>query len=283
MEFAQCTADVARRLIAHVYLARVPTSFTGSAFVFLLARRADCLSPSAARYTAAASFLAIAAGFALNDAIDFREDRVNNRWRPVARGLLEASAAVRTYQILAAAALICAFLSGSLMSIGVAGLMLAAISSYSFRLKRVWFAKNIFVAATVALLPVIACGSHHDRAAMWLFVPTLSLWSLQKELLADVRDIEGDRQAGLVTFAIRMGRRWSAFWAANINAVLWMLAISWSGQTHVMVGLTFLGLAHTVFIGWLALSGTSRVLKIYLRVQVAIVATALASMLTGML
>lgn len=279
MKFAQASANVTRRLLAYVYLARVPTSFTGSAFVFLLARRFYCLNSSAARYTAAASFLAISAGFALNDARDVTEDRVNNRWRPVARGLLEPDAAVRTYQILAVAALMCAVLSGSAMSIGVTGVMLAAISIYSFRLKRVWFVKNIFVAAAVALLPVLACGSHPERIAVWLFVPALFLWSLQKEILADVRDIDGDRRAGLVTFAMRIGRRWSAFCAANINVALWALAISWSGLGHVMVGLAFLGLAHTVLIGWFVLSGSSRGLKIYLRVQVAIVATVLASTL----
>src|SRR5437868_1563595 len=87
------------------YLVRVPTSVCGAAFVFWLAKHNGLVSLKTAIYASASTFCAIGAGFSLNDVTDACEDRVNNPWRPVAKGSISARSAILTSGTLAILAL----------------------------------------------------------------------------------------------------------------------------------------------------------------------------------
>ncbi len=166
----------------------------------------------------------------------------------------------------------------------VAFSMLAAVSLYSLVLKRVWFLKNIFVALTIAMVPLMASSSARVPFAgtNWLLVLALVLWSLEKEIMMDVRDVEGDQRVGLVTVPIFLGRKPTGVILTVVNlavwaSVLWLMVV---GRLFLNLGWpAFLAIIHTGLIFYLGAMAPVLWIKMYLRLQIALVVTVLGSLI----
>ncbi len=161
--------------------------------------------------------------------------------------------------------------------------MLAAVSLYSLVLKRVWFLKNIFVALTIAMVPLMAssCARVPFARTDWLLVLALVLWSLEKEIMMDVRDAEGDRKVGLVTVPIFLGRRSTGAILTAVNLAVWVCVLWLLAADHPFSNLGWpasLAIAHTALIFYLGAITRPIWIKMYLRLQIAVVATILGSL-----
>lgn len=95
---------------------------------------------------------------------------------------------------------------------------------YSLIVKRVWLLKNVYVALTIAMVPLMASSCAHVPFAErnWLLVVALFPWSLEKEITMDVRDIEGDRRVGIVTVLIFFGRKPTGLMLTAVNLDVWV-------------------------------------------------------------
>jgi len=260
------------------YLVRLPTSFGGAAFVFWLAKHNGLVDLRTSVYAAGATFCAIAAGFSLNDATDAREDQVNNPYRPVARGSISVGSAIFAYAALAILGLLFGMLTKSSTRFSIALLMLVAVSFYSLFIRRVWFLKNVFVSGTVATLPLMASSCSQATRTSLLLIVTLFVWSLEKEILIDVRDVEGDRLVGLKTLPTLLGSKQIGLLVAAINLTFWALVLSSSIARTLFLGSGWqlcLATAHTAFVTYLTAKGRRRWMKLYLRMQETFVVTVL--------
>lgn len=261
------------------YLMRVFASTNGALLVYWLARRAGGADPVRCIFAASASFCAIAAAFSLNDATDVREDLINNATRPVAAGNISTRAAITVYMVLAIVALLSGIALRSTLGLLTVAAMLLAVSLYSVKIKPLWAAKNIFIAGTVSMLPILAWSSAPTLLTLdrEVAVAMLFLWSLEKEVLADIRDLQGDTCSGLRTLARRMGRLPTTLLVGVINVTIWGIFLT--TRLYAMAG-------HLHILLWLASIQTAVVLlcaavqnpfwvRTYLRVQVVLTVAAL--------
>jgi 4-hydroxybenzoate polyprenyltransferase len=235
-------------------------------------------------YAGAATFCAIGAGFSLNDAADYREDLINNPSRPIARGSLHATSGISFYLCFAGLSMLFGALTKSPDTFLVTISMLAAVSLYSLVLKRVWILKNVIVALTIAMIPLMASSCVHAAFAgtNWLLVVALALWSLEKEIMMDVRDIEGDRMVGLLTVPIFFGRKRTGAILTVVNLAVWVSVLSLVRADQLFSNLgwpAFFAIIHTGLIFYLGAMATVLWIKMYLRLQVAFVATVLGTVI----
>lgn len=277
------TIRLCRRIWDYSYLLRLPTSTSGGVFVFWLARYHGSAGWKASAYAGAATFCALGAWFSLNDATDYREDRINNPSRPIARGSLRVVSGVSSYLCFAGLSLFFGALARFPDTFLVALSMLSAMSAYCLVLKRVWFLKNIFVALTVAMVPFMAssCARVPLAGTNWLLVLALALWSLEKEIMMDVRDVEGDGKVGLVTVPILLGRQSTGAILTVVNLAVWGCVLRLVVVDHLFLNLrwaAFFAILHTGLIFYLGTMAPALWIKIYLRLQVALVLAVLVSL-----
>ncbi|MCX6776485.1 MAG: UbiA family prenyltransferase [Candidatus Micrarchaeota archaeon] len=137
-----------------------------------------------------------AASFAINDYFDLESDRINRRAdRPLVRG--------RTKPDIVFAISIFLFLVGTILSVLVNAncFLLTLLFSvlaylYSFRLKDVAVAGNIYVASTMAI-PFIYGGlavSNQVPAAVLLLSSVAFVSGLAREVMGTARDVKGDKR-----------------------------------------------------------------------------------------
>jgi 4-hydroxybenzoate polyprenyltransferase len=262
------------RIWAWSHLVRFATSASGAAFVFLLAIQGQ--SSGIAVTIAAATFCALGSGFALNDAVDIREDRVNNPGRPVARGEISQKAAILAYLTLSVAAASLGMLSQSAICLTVTLILICSGALYSLAVKHVWYLKNVFASGVVAILPLISSTRINQKHFALLGV--LFLWSLEKEILMDLRDIVGDRKANIQTMAMHLTRSQIGYIILAVNLLIWFAAVESqiAATLHVERSWTFsLCMGHTALMCYLGGKAPFIWLKVFLRAQVVLVATTL--------
>jgi geranylgeranylglycerol-phosphate geranylgeranyltransferase len=158
----------------------------------------------AAALGAAAAAAAAGAANALNDYADREVDSTNRPERPIPSGALSPRAALGT----AVAAYIVSMGLAALVSahaLTLAIVWAALTLLYSLALKGVPIVGNLVVAA-VAATPLLM-GALTQRRGRGALIPCALafLIHLARELVKDAEDIEGDRLAGLRTFAVRYG------------------------------------------------------------------------------
>jgi 4-hydroxybenzoate polyprenyltransferase len=150
--------------------------------------------------------LAAMAGFALNDYCDVERDRVNHPHRAIPSGRLSPAVALVAGIVLllgATAAAVCA--SGGPLQLGLFTLTLAGVLHYNAFTARAPHLKSLYSAA-LSSMPVlyITLVLGYDRV-YWLVPVASLLFLVGRELLMDVRDLCGDRRAGLVTLPMCLG------------------------------------------------------------------------------
>jgi geranylgeranylglycerol-phosphate geranylgeranyltransferase len=185
-----------------------------------------------------AAFLICGGGYALNDVLDLRTDRVAKPWRPLPSGRLSPRSAVGLASVLWALGLAVAAHGGLVVFLFAAG-WLIVLWLYSWRLKATGLAGHVAISITGAsgfLLGGLVGG---DVRAAWLPFAIAALFHLAREIAKSVVDAEGDRVAGLLTLAVRLGRRRAlvltlAFILAVVVASLLPFALDVYGYLYML-------------------------------------------------
>jgi geranylgeranylglycerol-phosphate geranylgeranyltransferase len=148
--------------------------------------------------------LTASAGNVINDIIDKDADTTNHPARPIPAGKLSVKQAVVEYLFLVAAANVLALLINRL-AFTIVLLTTFLLFLYSNKLKQIPLLGNITVAYLTGLAFIfggVAVGNPRGAIIPALFA---FLINLVRELVKDIEDIEGDRNAKLKTWPVRFG------------------------------------------------------------------------------
>ena len=165
-----------------------------------------------------------AASFAINDYFDLESDRINRRAdRPLVRGRMKPDVVYAISLFL--------FLAGILLSVFVNAncFLLTLLFSvlaylYSFRLKDVAVAGNLYIASTMAI-PFVYGGlavSNEVPPAVLLLSSVAFVSGLAREIMGTARDVKGDRRGrGSRTLPMLIGVRNSLL----LSSLLYVISI----------------------------------------------------------
>ena len=154
-----------------------------------------------------ASFAAaftLSAGNIINDIYDLGIDKVNRPERPLPSGKISKNSALILYFLLIAASLILSwFINLYAFIIVIIATILLVI--YSKFLKRVLLVGNILIALLTGL--VFIFGGVAVRNSSAAIIPALFAFLINfiREIVKDMQDVDGDKNAGVNTFPIRYG------------------------------------------------------------------------------
>lgn len=162
---------------------------------------------------AVALSLVLAGAFAFNDVIDRDADAINAPTRPIPSGVLSVRTVLR-FAIVCDIGAIVAVMSTRSARVQLLTLVLLALGfAYSLSLERMFLVKNLVMAFVGACVPLMGSGSIEARS----LAAAIAIFILQKEIVADVFDRQGDEQMGLRTLPIVLGVRPTLFIVAALN------------------------------------------------------------------
>jgi len=173
--------------------------------------------------SAIAASLIIAGGNAVNDVFDIDTDRINQPNRPLPSGKLSTKQAKTFYFIvtitgIAASAMI------NVYSFLIAIIAATSVFMYSFKLKRSIFLGDFIVALTTGLTFIFAGASVRDFNDVYPAAIFAFLINLIREIIKDARDVDGDRQIGVKTFATKFGTTASTYISIFLTVLLFVMA-----------------------------------------------------------
>ena len=205
-------------------LTRAANATAAAALTFLGAFVGGGLTDHPVEVTAAvaATWLAVGAGNAINDYFDREIDAVNRPDRPIPRGAVTPRGALVFSGALFAIAVVLV-LALPPLAIAIALVNLVALVAYTEVFKGTPGLGNAIVAYLVGSTFLFG------GAAVEAVEPTLVLFllaalsTLSREIIKDVEDLPGDREAGLNTLPIAVGRT-RALWLAAAMLVVAVLA-----------------------------------------------------------
>ncbi|MEM2878528.1 MAG: UbiA family prenyltransferase [Candidatus Hadarchaeales archaeon] len=154
------------------------------------------------------AFLVGASTFAMNDYFDLEIDRKNRRTdRPLVRGDINPRSALLLFAILFPAGLISSFFVNPQCFV-VAALTGIIAVAYDVKVKRFKIAGNFYIAYMMAV-PFIFGGVALSYVPTDTLVLALMAYlsGLGREVMKDVMDISGDREAGVRSFPTYIGER----------------------------------------------------------------------------
>ena len=161
-----------------------------------------------------------AAANAFNDYMDFETDKINRPDRPIPKGAISKMTALIAATLLFVAGItLSAFLNSGafiIASLIAVPLMIA----YSLWFKGWPLFGNIVIALILGLTFIFAGAAFGN---LWgLIVPALLAFgfTLLRELVKDIADLEGDRSAGLRTFPVLAGEKKSAILAIILSTMI---------------------------------------------------------------
>jgi len=222
------------KLKAVLELTRLEHGFMLALGIVVGAVVASSAIPPADRFahTILAALIIEASTFALNDYFDYEIDVRNKRTdRPLARGELGKGTALAIFAILFPLGIICSFFVNQtcfLIALATAALAVA----YDAALKRFKPVGNLCIAYTMAIPFVFGAVAAQQGSGLALDVPRAVLVialiaflsGVGREAMKDVQDMEGDRAAGVRSFATALGPRT----ALGLSSTFYMLAVALS-------------------------------------------------------
>jgi 4-hydroxybenzoate polyprenyltransferase len=191
-----------------------------------------------------AAFFVCAGGNVVNDMIDLAADRVNRPDRVLPRQQLSMVYARNLAILFHLLAVICALsvnITVTVVVLVVAGLLMA----YNLKLKQTVLFGNLTIALLAGL--TFLCGgivvNPLNLAALpGPLVPAVFafFFHLVREILKDVEDIEGDREAGIQSFPMVVGRSTALLTALGLFVFLAVLTyvpiiMNWYGPSYKLV------------------------------------------------
>jgi len=211
------------RLRPYLKLARADHAAVAS-IATLIGLAAACggwaaLPPAQALLGVVVTVAAEVALFVFNDVFNLEEDRVNAPDRPLVSGEVKLSHA----RLMGVTSMAVAVLSASVLGVAALLIVILALSSgmaYNVKLKREGLPGNIVVALDTALPFVfgsaILVGFNAPFKVVVFFLIAFTA-ALGREVLKGIRDVEGDRRAGVKTLAVTRGVKAAAYVSAALN------------------------------------------------------------------
>lgn len=191
-------------------------------------------APTAVGAAIIATVAATGGGNAINDYFDREIDAVNQPDRPIPRGAVSARGALGISVGLFILAIITALLL-PVVAIAIAGVNLLALLAYTELFKGRPAVGNILVAYLTGSAFLFGGAAVGDLLGAGVLFLLAAVATLTREIVKDVEDIAGDREEGLRTLPIVIGRRRS-LWigVAVILAAILASAIPYYNETFGM-------------------------------------------------
>ena len=224
---------------------------------------AYALSPggTGAVLASAALALLLAGAFAFNDVCDREADAINVPARPIPSGVLSLPTVVAIVVLCSAGALASAFAAKSVRVVALTCALVILLFVYSLLLKRITFVKNLVMALVGASVPLFGSLSQEARA----IAIAIGLFILQKEIVADAYDRDGDVRVGLRTLPVLFGIRRTMGMIAAINAAFLGCAVWMRSGPLIAVGIVNIAAAIvTALHGDRAVKGMLTLQKVFL-------------------
>lgn len=165
-------------------------------------------------------FCAAAGGFAINDYYDLPKDRINKAYRALPSGQMRPLVALWFgVGLIAAAALTSLIVSRSRLQLFLYLTSIAGVAVYNLVVKYLSLSKTVLTAA-ISVLPILYVTTALSYPSIYLLVPVGGLlFLLGRELLMDVRDINGDSLSRMKTLPMVIGSRATARIAFSLFAL----------------------------------------------------------------
>jgi len=248
-----------KRIVGLLRLFRFELPFTAGVCVVLGELLALGKSPSAVEI--ALGFLGVffisATSLILNDYFDYETDRINAPQRPLPAGLVTKADVVA----LSIFVTLLGFTAGYLISpeaLTVIVLVWATGFLYNWRFKKAGLFGNLLVSFSVSMTFIFG-GIVVDRPlekVVWSFAIMVFLSNLGEEIAADAMDVEGDRQAGSRSLAVRFGSEH----ALRISRAIFLLMIISSCLPFIVGWLKWVYLFPILFMDMTVLYATGKLL-----------------------
>ena len=205
---------------------------------------------TAVSIAAAAAGLLNAAANIINDTFDVATDRINKPHRAIVSGRASVAQGRFAAALLGIIGLVLSALVG-FVPFAIAAAAVALMYSYSARCKGVPLLGNAVVGLVTGLAFPFGCAAAGDLASGIIPGIFAFLFSMGRELIKDAEDIEGDRAAGIVTFASREGPQSAVHMAGMLLFLVILISpLPW-----------FYGLYSSLYL-WTALFGVDAVLLV---------------------
>lgn len=225
--------DLAKSIIGIMLIIRVCTSLL-IALIVLVPLATAGMGIGRSVLSALPFFCAAAGGFAINDYFDVIKDRINKPYRAIPSGRMKPTTALLGGTTLLAVALALSFFTyHNRFELFLYMVSIAGVASYNVFVKHLSLSKT-FLTAAVSVLPILYVITTLSYPSIYLLVPIGSMiFLLGRELLMDVRDIEGDQASGIATLPMRLGSELTARLAFLLlilcgAILLYFSARSWS-------------------------------------------------------
>ena len=161
-----------------------------------------------------------AAANVFNDYMDFETDRINHPERPIPKGAISKMTALIAATLLFVSGITLSAVLNSDAFIIASLIAVPLMIAYSLWFKGWPLFGNIVIALILGLTFIFAGAAFGN---LWgLIVPALLAFgfTLLRELVKDIADLEGDRSAGLRTFPVLAGEKKSAILAIILSAMI---------------------------------------------------------------
>ena len=155
---------------------------------------------------AAAGALIAGGGNAINDCFDVEIDRLNRPERPLPSGALALNQANALWVVMSLTGVTMSYLMTP-WNLYISVFWVFALYYYSRSLKKTVLAGNVTIGILTGmafLFGAVVTGNPSTALFPGIFA---FLVNVSRELLKDVEDVEGDRQAGAMTLPVRFGKR----------------------------------------------------------------------------
>lgn len=219
---------------------------------------------------ALAMFFAAAGGNVENDILDMEIDSINQPDRALVRGVLSKQVAV----VFAAALYVLSVLLGFFVSMLAGGWMLLVfllLLVYNRWAQRVLFGGNFIVAllcGQAVVFPWVLGRGAGVQPNQWVLLSIAAMFAfvftMAREIVKDIEDVEGDRECGLKTAPIVLGVGISVRVAAGIIGLgVALLLFVWldGGKTIFTLGSGFLLLPLGLYVEYLILRKPEKMRK----------------------
>ena len=208
MPLSGALAHVSTRLRGYVQLTRPANAVAAGVLTFTGAYVAGGALDAPVTVAAAvgATIFATGAGMAINDYFDRDVDRVNAPDRPIPSGTVTPRGALAFSAALFAGAIVLA-LTLPVVAIAIAVVNLLALVAYTELFKGTPGGGNVVVAYLGGSTFLFGGAAVGDPGAAIVLFALAALSTLTREIVKDVEDLPGDREAGLETLPVVIGER----------------------------------------------------------------------------
>lgn len=173
--------------------------------------------PILSSFFGALSVFCIGVGsFTLNDFLDYKTDKKNKRKdRPLITGDISLWAAITAAKVSLPLGVLFALLV-NMQCFAIALIFAVFAVLYSYYLKKVMLAGNIFIAFSMAVPFVYGnfIVSSQVDSILFLLVSMAFLTGLGREIIKSIQDMAGDKKYGRRTMPIVAGKKLSSYFAA---------------------------------------------------------------------